>query len=102
MAKKLIRKWLIAHTLGTTSFSLLLTNYDTVNRFYILISGMQPQQCLFCGHMVQLVHVHGHYQCPVCNTNALPCCDGDNCNTNQLLAVQTTEHTHTNDNVSLH
>ncbi|WP_353548335.1 hypothetical protein [Sediminibacterium sp. KACHI17] len=43
-------------------------------------------QCLFCGHLVQMVHVHGHYQCPVCNTNALPCCDGDNCNTNQLLA----------------
>jgi hypothetical protein len=36
--------------------------------------------------MVQLVHVHGHYQCPVCNTNALPCCDGDNCDTNQLLS----------------
>jgi hypothetical protein len=43
-------------------------------------------QCLFCGHLVQMVHVHGHYQCPVCNTNALPCCDGDNCSTNQLLA----------------
>jgi len=43
------------------------------------------QQCLFCGHTVQLVHVHGHYQCPVCNTNALPCCDGDNCDTNLLL-----------------
>jgi hypothetical protein len=46
---------------------------------------MQIQQCLFCGHTVQLVHVHGHYQCPVCFTNALPCCDGDNCNTNNLL-----------------
>lgn len=43
------------------------------------------QTCLFCGHMVQLVHVHGHYQCPVCFTNALPCCDGDNCDTNLLL-----------------
>jgi hypothetical protein len=31
-----------------------------------------------------LVHVHGHYQCPVCFTNALPCCDGDNCETNLL------------------
>ncbi|NCT94679.1 MAG: hypothetical protein GXC72_09665 [Chitinophagaceae bacterium] len=47
---------------------------------------MQIQQCLFCGHQVQLVHVHGHYQCPICYTNALPCCDGDNCNTNFLLA----------------
>lgn len=46
---------------------------------------MQPQQCLFCGYIVALVHVHGHYQCPVCYTNALPCCDGDNCDTNNLL-----------------
>jgi hypothetical protein len=36
--------------------------------------------CLFCGSNVQMVFVHGHYQCPVCKTNALPCCDGDNCN----------------------
>jgi len=50
-------------------------------------------QCLFCGHLVQMVHVHGHYQCPVCTTNALPCCDGDNCNTNHLLA--NTTHTDT-------
>lgn len=46
---------------------------------------MQAQTCLFCGHYVQLVHVHGHYQCPVCTTNALPCCDGDNCSTNYLF-----------------
>lgn len=46
---------------------------------------MQPQQCLFCGQVVALVHVHGHYQCPVCHVNALPCCDGDNCDTNFLL-----------------
>ena len=37
-------------------------------------------KCLFCGTIVQLVFVHGHYQCPSCKTNALPCCDGDNCN----------------------
>jgi len=43
------------------------------------------KQCLFCGQAVTLVHVHGHYQCPVCHTNALPCCDGDNCDTNLLL-----------------
>lgn len=46
---------------------------------------MQQQRCYFCGHIVVLVHVHGHYQCPVCNTNALPCCDGDNCDTNMIL-----------------
>jgi len=49
---------------------------------------MQPQHCLFCGNIVSLVHVHGHYQCPVCFTNALPCCDGDNCDTNNLLNNQ--------------
>ena len=37
-------------------------------------------KCLFCGNPVQLIYVHGHYQCAVCKTNALPCCDGDNCN----------------------
>lgn len=47
---------------------------------------METQHCLFCGNPVILVHVHGHYQCPVCKTNALPCCDGDNCSTNHLLA----------------
>ena len=47
---------------------------------------MEATHCLFCGNAVMLVHVHGHYQCPVCKTNALPCCDGDNCNTNYLLA----------------
>ena len=46
---------------------------------------MQQELCLFCGHTVELVYVHGHYQCPVCNTNALPCCDGDNCDTNHFL-----------------
>jgi hypothetical protein len=46
---------------------------------------MQTQSCLFCGNIVQLIHVHGHYQCPVCKTNALPCCDGDNCETNYTL-----------------
>lgn len=46
---------------------------------------MNIQTCLFCGHTAALVHVHGHYQCPVCHTNALPCCDGDNCDTNLLL-----------------
>ena len=40
---------------------------------------------MFCGQQVDLVHVHGHYQCPVCKTNAMPCCDGDNCDTNVLL-----------------
>ncbi len=52
---------------------------------------MQPQRCHFCGHIVALVHVHGHYQCPVCHTNALPCCDGDNCETNLLLKQPTSE-----------
>jgi hypothetical protein len=42
-------------------------------------------QCIFCGQLVELVHVHGHYQCPVCKTNAMPCCDGDNCDTNVLF-----------------
>lgn len=46
---------------------------------------MKNCQCMFCGQMIELVHVHGHYQCPICKTNALPCCDGDNCDTNLLM-----------------
>lgn len=42
-------------------------------------------QCMFCNQAAKPVYVHGHYQCPVCHTNILPCCDGDNCETNQLL-----------------
>ena len=55
---------------------------------------MQAQHCLFCGQIVSLVWVHGHYQCPVCFTNALPCCDGDNCETNQLPQVHIKEKSH--------
>jgi hypothetical protein len=46
---------------------------------------MQAHSCLFYGNVVELIHIHGHYQCPVCKTNALPCCDGDNCETNLTL-----------------
>jgi hypothetical protein len=42
-------------------------------------------KCLFCGSSVQLIFVHGHYQCPVCKTNALPCCDGDSCNKSFII-----------------
>jgi hypothetical protein len=48
--------------------------------------------CIFCGANVALVHVHGHYQCPMCKTNALPCCDADNCD-NFLLTAQFIENT---------
>jgi hypothetical protein len=47
------------------------------------LQGMNT--CQFCGYPASLVHVHGHYQCSVCGTNALPCCDGDNCHTNEQL-----------------
>jgi hypothetical protein len=48
--------------------------------------------CFFCGSPLKLVHVHGHYQCSVCGTNAMPCCDGDNCDTNLLLHAQLNQH----------
>lgn len=51
---------------------------------------MNRDQCVFCGQQVEFIHVHGHYQCPVCKTNALPCCDGDNCDTNALLRKENT------------
>ena len=56
------------------------------------------QICMFCNQKVDLVYVHGHYQCPKCGINALPCCDGDNCEDNQLwannLVNKDTEQTH--------
>jgi len=52
---------------------------------------MNKCQCMFCGQTTELVHVHGHYQCPICKTNALPCCDGDNCDTNVLLKQENQE-----------
>ena len=72
---------------------MLKTHFHLTGK-YAYIRLMQSGQCLFCGQIVQLVHVHGHYQCPVCFTNALPCCDGDNCNTNQLLAAAPNEKSH--------
>lgn len=42
-------------------------------------------QCLFCNQSATPVHVHGHYQCAICHTNILPCCDSDNSDTNLLL-----------------
>jgi hypothetical protein len=33
--------------------------------------------CPYCGHDVQLIFVHSHYQCPVCGANIMPCCDGE-------------------------
>jgi hypothetical protein len=35
-----------------------------------------------------MIFVHGHYQCSVCNTNALPCCDGDNCGNYFFVAAE--------------
>jgi len=58
---------------------------------------MKAQFCSFCGHLVELIHVHGHYQCPICKTNALPCCDGDNCETNLLLSDRSADRNETPD-----
>ncbi|MBL7707524.1 MAG: hypothetical protein JNJ86_00560 [Chitinophagaceae bacterium] len=52
-----------------------------------ILTAMQ-QHCFFCNQTNEPVHVHGHYQCPVCHINILPCCDGDNCETNHLLQTK--------------
>ena len=44
--------------------------------------------CIFCGVNVTPVNVHGHYQCPVCKTNSMPCCDTDNCDNFFLAEAQ--------------
>ena len=53
---------------------------------------MMQAKCIFCGADVALVHVHGHYQCPACKTNALPCCDGDTCSNFLLAGEQGIHH----------
>lgn len=58
--------------------------------WFIVQKMIMETKCLFCGSNIQLVFVHGHYQCPVCKTNALPCCDGDNCN-NAFLSAPVTD-----------
>lgn len=35
-----------------------------------------PPRCPACGHVLQLVWVHGHGQCRTCHTNVEPCCSG--------------------------
>jgi hypothetical protein len=35
------------------------------------------ERCLFCGQIVQMIWVHGHYQCARCHQITVPCCDGE-------------------------
>jgi C4-type Zn-finger protein len=33
--------------------------------------------CPNCGREVQLIWVHGHYQCPYCKNVVISCCEGE-------------------------
>jgi hypothetical protein len=74
--------------------SCIKTSLPTGGFFYF----QQMQTCFFCGAPQLLVHVHGHYQCATCGTNAMPCCDGDNCHTSlitdPLIRRSDSEETH--------
>jgi hypothetical protein len=67
-----------------------------VQRF---ILQAMPSVCQFCGSPSSLVHVHGHYQCSACGINALPCCDGDNCDTNVLLTLMLSAEQNSGENL---
>ena len=36
-------------------------------------------RCLYCGHVAELIWVHGHGQCSNCGINTEECCRGENC-----------------------
>ncbi|XWN36401.1 MAG: hypothetical protein ROO71_10625 [Balneola sp.] len=40
-------------------------------------------RCLYCGHVAELIWVHGHGQCSNCGINTEECCRGENCAFNQ-------------------
>lgn len=33
--------------------------------------------CPVCLQETEPIYVHGHYQCSVCGTNIVPCCNGE-------------------------
>jgi hypothetical protein len=35
--------------------------------------------CPWCGHISQIIWVHGHGQCGICNINTEECCRGEVC-----------------------
>ena len=40
----------------------------------------QPERSVFCpncGNEVELIWVHGHYQCPICKNVVVSCCEGE-------------------------
>jgi uncharacterized paraquat-inducible protein A len=39
---------------------------------------LNVQRCPWCAARGELVHVHGHAQCPRCGNNVEPCCSGAN------------------------
>ena len=42
-------------------------------------NGSVAPRCLACGRPESIIWVHGHGQCAYCNTNVMPCCDGETC-----------------------
>ena len=36
-------------------------------------------RCLYCGHVAELIWVHGHGQCSNCGINTEECCRGESC-----------------------
>lgn len=38
--------------------------------------------CPRCSAPIQVLMVHGHYQCPICKSNIDDCCQGEVCQIN--------------------
>jgi hypothetical protein len=35
------------------------------------------ERCMICGHIAEMIWVHGHYQCAHCRQVTVPCCNGE-------------------------
>jgi hypothetical protein len=35
------------------------------------------ERCIICGHLAEMVWIHGHYQCSRCHQVTVPCCNGE-------------------------
>ena len=51
----------------------IMDNQESKNPLCIKISDF----CVFCNNKVGYIFVHGHYQCPICKQNTIPCCNGE-------------------------
>jgi len=53
-----------------------------------IFAPMLPQRCGYCGFWGEMIFVHSHYQCPQCKNNISPCCEGEQCLTEEEQKIE--------------